>query len=75
MSFLEMESEVESNLTFTLIFCSVLCAIITFSTRGRGCALTWAGGMGRGKLYGRSFMGSCATQAKIYVIYKWSLCF
>ena len=41
----------ESNLTFTLIFCSALCAIITFSTSGKECGLTWKGGMGWGKFY------------------------
>ena len=69
----------ESNLTFTLIFCSALCAIITFSTRGRGCGFTWVGGMGCGKFYGRSFMESCdwcyshRLKSTLF-IYKWSLC-
>ena len=63
-----------------LIFCSALCAIITLSTRGRGCGLTWVGGMGCGKLYGRSLMGSCPwchshKLKSTLFIYKWSLCF
>ena len=65
---------------FTLIVCSALCAIITFSMRGRGCGLTWEGGMGCGKFYDQSFMGSCAwchsqRLKSTLFIYKWSLCF
>ena len=54
MSFKKMES----NFTFILRFCSALCAIITFFTRGRWCGLTWAGGMGCRKLYGGPLWGT-----------------